>query len=135
MNNTDDKSSSASDDLFAQKAKAVFDQSVEGIDGQTRSSLNRSRQSALAEIDSRNINLGRWTQWVPAAGVATVAIVAISLWNGKPQIDAVAPSPVGDFELIMAEESFDMLQDLDFYSWLDIEAEAEPDPRSNVDIG
>jgi len=131
MNNTDDKSSSSSDDPFAKKAKAVFDQSVDSLDGQTQSSLNRSRQKALAEVDSRNISPGLWTRWVPAAGAATVAVVALSFWIREPQLDA----PASDFELIMAEESFDMLQDLDFYLWLDIETQTEPDPDANIDIG
>jgi hypothetical protein len=131
MNNTDDKSSSSSDDPFARKAKAVFDQSVDSLDGQTQSSLNRSRQKALAEVDSRNISPGLWTRWVPAAGAATVALVAVSFWIREPQPDA----PASDFELIMAEESFDMLQDLDFYLWLDIETQTELDPDANIDIG
>ena len=130
MNNTDDKSSLSSDDPFAKKAKAVFDQSVDSLDGQTQSSLNRGRQKALAEVDSRNISPGFWTRWAPVAGAATVAVVAVSFWIREPQLDA----PASDFELIMAEESFDMLQDLDFYLWLDIDAQTEPDPDANIDI-
>ena len=139
MNDTDEKSSSSGDDLFEQKAKALFDQSVDGLDAQTQSTLNRSRQQALAETGARRIGPGRWTQWAPAAGMAIIAFVAVSFWNGEPQLAEPAPvsdfEQVSDFELIMAEESLDMLQDLDFYIWLDIDTETEPDPDALTDIG
>ena len=51
MSETDDRIEASEDDLFAQQAKALFDQSVDGLDGQTQSRLNRSRQAALAELD------------------------------------------------------------------------------------
>ena len=38
----------------------------------------------------------------------------------------------GDFELLMAEDAFDMLQDLEFYSWVDIDAALDSEPGADV---
>jgi len=142
MSKADDRIDKTGDELFVQKAKAVFVQSVDGLDGQTRSSLNKSRQAALAELDGGTVSLvslGRWMHWAPAAGVAAVAVAAVVLWNGNPQLDAgiesIEPAMSGDLELLMAEESFDMLQDLEFYSWIEIDAEIDVDTGEDADVG
>ena len=81
MNEWNDKSA---DDAFAEGAKAHFDESVERLDGETRSRLNRSRHAALAELER-----GRpaWAKWVPATGVAAAAVMALVIWTGGPQTD------------------------------------------------
>ena len=142
MSKTDDRIEKTEDELFAQKAKAIFEQSVDGLDGQTRSRLNQARQAALAELDSGTVNFvspGRWMHWAPAAGAAAVAVAAVVLWSGNPQIDAgigsIEPAMSGDLELLMAEESFDMLQDLEFYSWVEIDAEIDAAPGEDADVG
>lgn len=122
------------DDLFAQQAKTLFDQSVAGLDGQTQSRLNRGRQAALAELGSGAPGFGRWTQWVPATGVAAVAVLAVVLWQGDSPPDPLALPAPGDFELLMADDSFEMLQDLEFYSWIDMDV--EPDHEgADADVG
>ena len=145
MSKADDRSDKTEDELFVRKAKAMFEQSVDGVDGQTRSRLNQSRQAALAELDSGTVSLvglGRWTHFAPAAGVAAVAVAAVVLWSGNLSfdtgigpIDPIESAMPGDFELLMTEESFDMLQDLEFYSWIEIDAETDVDPGADADVG
>lgn len=142
MTKADDRTGKTEDELFVQKAKTLFEQSVDGLDGQTRSRLNQNRQVALAELDSGTVNLGRWMHLAPAAGVAAVVVVAVVLWNANPSLDAgISPGDSiesgisGDFELLMAEESFDMLQDLDFYSWVEIDAEIDTATGEDADVG
>jgi len=111
------------DKAFAEKAKQLFDESVEGLDGQTRSRLNRGRQVALDELKT-----GRpvWVQWAPAAGVAAAAVVAVVLWTGNPPVDDLTPeSSAVDFEILLTEDSFEMLGDLEFYSWIDLDEDAD----------
>ena len=108
----------AGDDAFANKAKARFDESVEGLDAETRSRLNRGRQAALAELGP-----GRpvWLQWVPAVGVAAVAIFAVVLWSGNQPPGEIAPTvSATDFEILLNEDSLEMLEDLEFYSWIEL---------------
>jgi len=111
------------DEAFADKAKQLFDESVEGLDGETRSRLNRGRQAALNELTAgRSV----WVQWAPAAGVAAAAVVAIVLWTGNPPVDELTPeASATDFEILLAEDSFEMLEDLEFYSWIDLDEDAE----------
>jgi len=142
MSKTDDRTDETEDELFVQKAKAMFELSVDGLDGQTQSRLNKGRQAALAELDGGTVSLvspGRWMQWAPAAGVAAVAVVAVVMWSGNPQLDAgiesIEPAMPGDFELLMTEENFDMLQDLEFYSWIEIDAEIDADSGEDANVG
>lgn len=138
MSKPKDRKDEVKDDLFAQTAGALFRESADSLDGQAQSRLNRSRQAALAELDSGTVSLSRWTQWAPAAGAAAVAVVAVVLLTGNPEIETVNPGTqqvAGDFELLMAADSFDMLQDLDFYSWIDIDAELEGESGNGADVG
>jgi len=120
------------DRALAERAKQLFDESVEGLDGQTRSRLNRGRQAALAELQT-----GRplWVQWAPAAGVAAAAVVAVVLWTGNQPIDVLTPeATASDFEILLTEDSFEMLEDLEFYSWIELEEDADEilEPEGNV---
>lgn len=111
------------DRAFADQARKLFDESVEALDGQTRSRLNRGRQAALEELTS---GTPVWVQWAPAAGVAAAAIVAVVLWTGNPPVDELTPgASVADFEILLAEDSFEMLEDLEFYSWIDLDEDAD----------
>jgi hypothetical protein len=120
------------DDAFADKAKQLFDESVDGLDGETRSKLNRGRQAALAELQPGG---RRWLQWAPAGGVAVAAVAALIVWTGSvqgPELDV--PSVASDMEILLTEDSLEMLEDLEFYSWIDLDAETiESDaPDNNV---
>lgn len=113
----------AGDSAFAEKAKQLFDESVEGLDGETRSRLNQGRQAALEELKT-----GKpvWVQWAPAAGVAAAAVVAVVLWTGNPPTDVVTPeASASDFEILLTEDSLEMLEDLEFYSWIELEGNAD----------
>ena len=68
MTGKDDKPMSESDRQFAEQAKALFDESVDGLDAASQSKLNQARQAAVAELRSDSVRLGRWNQWVPATG-------------------------------------------------------------------
>ncbi len=116
-------------ELTAQ-AKALFDDSVERIDAATLSRLNQGRQKALQEIREPG-SAGEWARWVPAGGLAAAAVVAVVVWQGVPvEHSAPAAGTATDFEIMLSEDSLDMLEELEFYSWIDM-ANAEP----NGDVG
>jgi hypothetical protein len=113
----------AADKAFAEKARKLFDESVADLDAQTRSRLNRGRQLALEELAT-----GRpvWVQWAPVAGVAAAAVFAVVLWTGNQPVDELTPAAsASDFEILLTEDSFEMLEDLEFYSWIDLDEEAD----------
>ena len=111
------------------QAKALFDDSVERLDAATLSQLNQGRQKALEEVRAAG-PAGQWARWVPAGGVAAAAVLAVVVWQGVPvEHSAPAANSVADFEIMLSEDSLDMLEDLEFYSWIDT---ANLDPDSDV---
>ena len=112
-------------DLFAAQAKTLFDESVRGLDAATRSRLTQDRHKALAEAAS-GTGLGRWSQWLPVTGVAAATVFAVVLWRGDPQVNELdLPAAVSDFEILLDQDEFEMLQDLEFYSWMDIDGKTD----------
>ncbi len=99
------------------KAKELFDDSVERLDAATLSRLNQGRHAALDALrGSRSV--GEWGRWVPATGVAAAALVTVMVMRGPDAVDLPSAS-VTDFEILLEGESLEMLEDLEFYSWLD----------------
>ena len=104
---------------LAVQAKALFDDSVERLDAATLSRLNQGRQKALEEVRAAG-PAGQWARWVPAGGVAAAAVLAVFVWQGVPvEHSAPAANSAADFEIMLSEDSLDMLEDLEFYSWID----------------
>ena len=108
------------DEQLAQAAKMEFDQSVDGLDAATVSRLNRGRQAALA---AARRPVRQWLRWIPATGVAAAVVLALVIQQGPGDVDVIA-APAADLEMLLSEESIEMLEDLEFYSWLDAEDES-----------
>ena len=103
------------DDQLTDRARQHFDESVEALDAATLSRLNRGRQAALANAGRRR---SRWVLWAPLSGVAAAALVAAVLLQ-LPQADVPEIAVAADLDILLGEESIDMLEDLEFYAWLD----------------
>lgn len=136
MNEHNKPADKPEDAAFLQRAADVFDASVQDLDAQTRSRLNQGRQQALAATDSR---VAIWNNWVPLGAAAAVAVVAVVMWNGKEQAEALSspdfttPAIATDFEILLDEDDLEMLEDLEFYSWIDLdEAMNDADPDEHV---
>lgn len=124
MNDRNDIEIDEADELFISQAKGLFDESVQSLDAATRSRLNQGRQAALAEI-ATGAGFGRWNQWVPVAGVAAATVFAVVLWRGSPQVNEFLPSATAsDFEILLDRDDFEMLENLEFYSWIDFDDDA-----------
>lgn len=129
--------SNREDAEFEKRAKDVFDESVAGLDGHTQSRLTRARHAALAELAvSRGQRLEtlmrRW--WLPAAGVATVALAAVLVMfnmnagTGEPRFAAALVAE--DIDLLSNPVDLELLEDMEFYAWLDSEAALGEDPQN-----
>ena len=112
------------DEFFAAGAKTLFDDSVDSLDAERLSKLNQARQRALGELE-RGPEYLRWQRLVPAGGaVAAAAVVGVMLLGpDESGVDLpLAPTTAEtDFELLINEDSLEMLEDLEFYSWLSTE--------------
>ncbi len=99
------------------KSRAAFDDSVESLDGATRSRLAQARARALEELRHRR---PAWSPaWVPA-GAAAAALVAAMLWVGDENGGHPAPAlaALEDLDLVAGEEDLDMFgEDEEFYAW------------------
>lgn len=120
MVNTNERDG-ASREPVEDRAKELFDESVGGLDGRTRAALNQARQAALAELDGRQ-RQGAWRFWGPLSGVAAAALV-IAVVFGPVWTTMQPPSdnamPFEDFDIVADAENLELLEDLDFYAWLD----------------
>jgi hypothetical protein len=105
------------DEQFAREAKEQFDASVDKLDAATLSTLNQSRHRALAELHGRPT---QWLRWVPAAGMATAALVVAMVILPGPADNQAVPAEIMDMEILLGEDSIEMLEDLEFYEWIDV---------------
>ncbi len=128
---------------LARDAGRLLRRSADELDAATLSRLNRARQGALAEFERRRARPGWRAGWQPALGVAAVSALAIALWVGRepaptPDAAGVPPAPViasgtnhaVDLELMLVDESLELIEELEFYDWLEADAgvEGELDP-------
>ncbi|HEX9772324.1 MAG TPA: hypothetical protein VGA44_02575 [Steroidobacteraceae bacterium] len=107
------------------KARETFDASVEALDAETRSRLNRARQAAIAELDTAKAPA--WRSWAPVGAVAA-ALVAAVLWRvpgtgEAPQAQANGGAPLELVELVAEGEDLELMsEDLEFYGWVAAQA-------------
>lgn len=133
-----DQPMSAADEHFVEQAGRMLRDGAQALDASTRSRLNRNRQKALLELRERS-PMRRWIadQWVPAVGAAMVALLVAGLWFGvgtqtgresNSRQTTVAPTDPGellDLDVLLADESLEMIEELEFYLWMDAELTPE----------
>jgi hypothetical protein len=103
------------------KARAAFDESVENLDAEIRSRLNRARQAALAGGEPARAPV--WRSWAPAGAIAA-AVMAAVLWrmpgaNDASQVQINGEAPIEIVELAAEGDDFELLsEDPEFYTWV-----------------
>jgi len=124
-------------DPFEERSRALFQDSVDGLDFAMRSRLTQARNAALeAAAANRRSWFLRTGFWTPA-GVTAAAVLGAFLWLGSPLgPHAVTVANDGqsleDLEIVAASDegagdAMDMLQDdIDFYDWADKTANPGP---------
>ena len=107
-------------DRVVQRARDLFERSIDGLDGSTRSRLAAARHAALAASSSRR---AAWTRgFAPAGAVAAVAVLGIALWLGAGR-PPVTPQPRGAsipdaLEFVAQADDVELLgDDPEFYAW------------------
>jgi hypothetical protein len=119
-----------------QWSKRTFDRSTQAIDAATRSRLTQARVRALEELAERRPYAWTWRASMLPVGAAAAA--AIAAWlvlvqgnvGNEPQLQA---SNFGDLEMLLGEEDLEMIEELDFYAWL--EEQPEFDAGAPADEG
>lgn len=120
-----------------QRARMLFQDSVENLDMRMRSRLTQARHAALNATGRDRAGFMRKKWWMPAAGVTAAAVLGAVLWIGMPRGThhalslADAQSNLEDLDIVAASDDsgvpLEMLQDdLDFYDFADKAANVEP---------
>jgi len=121
------------------RARELLRESADRLDGNTRSRLARARAEAVEA--ARGENRAGSGFWLPAGALAAAAAVAFLVWSARerssePQltdnragipsaVDGSAQSPLDDLEILATNESFELLEELEFYAAIDLEAAAD----------
>ena len=107
------------DEEFVARLKTALDKSSEQLDGHVLSRLNQARHAAVEEISAARPR--RWL-WAPVAAAATAAAVVVVLRLAGPgQVPDGLPVALDDLEIMLAEEDLELLEELEFYAWLDLQ--------------
>lgn len=107
-------------DPFEERSRELFEESVERLDARTRSRLNQARQQALDEVKKGRVR--RYWLAAPLGGLAAAALVALVLI--RPGTESLAPNGengsalLDDFDIVADADNFELIQDVEFYSWL-----------------
>jgi len=106
-------------DEFERRTRELFENSVERLDARTRSRLTQARNAALNEANKASTR----RSWLaaPLGGLAAAVFLAVFLMSGR---DTATPAgeagtlPLDDFDIVADADNFEIIQDVEFYSWL-----------------
>ena len=116
------------------RSKALFDEQVAATDGATRSRLNQARQRAMAQLEPRSA----WsTRWLPAgaAAAATALVIALLLARGPESGSEFGPTMATDLEILLETDDLELVEELEFYAWLDEQPELEEPAGEDNGVG
>ncbi len=106
-------------DPVEQRSRELFEDSVGRLDARTRSRLNQARQQALNELNKGATR--RYWLTAPLGGLAAAVMIAIVMMTGReatPPAPDSAALPLDDFDIVADADGLELLQDVEFYSWL-----------------
>ena len=105
-------------DALAKRARELFDDSVAGLDGHTRSRLSQARAAAVAAAESRPRSPWLLPSRLVPLGGAAVALLAVALISQAPDQAPAEQVVLNDLDLLLEGENLDLFEELDFYAWL-----------------
>jgi len=112
-----------SDAALLERVRAALDAGAGTLDAPTLARLRAARRAALARAGERR----RWYAWpapprawlLPAGGFASLAVVALTVALFTASQPGAAPhTALEDVELLSSKADLELLDDLDFYAWL-----------------
>lgn len=103
------------DQQWLNTVQAELEQSVQEIDAATQSKLTQIRSHALEKTPVKKRNLFG----LPAATLATACLVLAIVVNFPEQQTDQNETMIDDLDLITNSESLELLEDLEFYEWLE----------------
>ncbi|MGE4070897.1 MAG: hypothetical protein AB7E72_06940 [Lysobacterales bacterium] len=108
----------AHDEALMEKISAQLDQDLQTLDGHTASRLNRIRQAALEQALVQKQRRSWLRPLYALASCAAVALALSLMWR-VPEAPVAPVQAVDDFELLAGAEDLEMIENLEFYAWLE----------------
>ena len=99
---------------WLEKARDVLESNIGRIDAETQSKLTRIRNQALEHKAGRKPYL----YGLPVAALATACLVLAIVVN-MPEQQSQQEELLDDLDLITTSESLDLIEELEFYEWLE----------------
>ena len=98
-------------------AKNALNKQTEGLSSDTQQRLRLAREKALEQAHRSSWLSFKWLSGA-GAGIALAGVIAFmivpNLQTNNPSI-----SPLDDLEMLSAEFDMELVDDLEFYQWLD----------------
>ena len=128
---------SGDDDRLLERSRRDFAAAVEATDVAVAARLRAARARALEHAGGR-----AWAVpaklWVPAAAAAGLAAIML-----VPRLDSIGGGERGelgtvaavDLELLLGEEEIEMLAELEFYEWLELQEGVPADDEVQDGVG
>lgn len=118
--------SQPNDEKWLKQINAQLDNSTEQLDYSTQLKLKQARHSAINQ-NIRSNKLFRWIKWaVPTMATATlVALLTINALTHSDESQIPEPNLFQDLEILAMEEDMELIKQLEFYEWLENNAESE----------
>jgi hypothetical protein len=112
--------------VLEERTRALFDESVEQLDGRTRSKLTQARHVAVEELRQQRAQPWRRTlsqAWLPLSGAAAAAVLAVWMTMSPIGQDTLNNGiardvPLDDLELVAGQANIELLEDVEFYAWI-----------------
>ena len=101
---------------FLQQVRQQLDESENHLDAATRSRLTQIRSAAL---ESAAEPKAKWLWPVPVMALSSAAIVAVVSVSLSVNTVTVQNSSLDDLPLLTINDSFELLNDVEFYQWLE----------------
>jgi len=111
------------DEKLLKHSKKILDESAESLDAATLSRLNQARQKALDnKMESHGTSFSFMTSWIPASAAASLGIAVTTAWLLTSLPDDTEQFQIAkayeDMEMLTSETDLELLEQLEFVSWL-----------------
>ena len=102
-----------SDESLENRVRDALEAEIDSPDPLLQARLRAIRLNALDRARSR---LGNFERWVPVGTVAAAIIIALTFSLTRP---ATVEMTLSDLELVAASQDIELIEDLEFYEWLE----------------
>lgn len=115
-----------SEEEFQAEVRKTLDLSTEALDQETLRRLRAARFEALELAGAGRVSWFGLHRWLTAGGLTTVTVLAlgISLWVVAPRQN-LPVRQADEVEILMSQDQLDLYKDLEFYRWLEEDANVD----------